>query len=97
MVSGSGDNTIYIWDVKSEKLNSTLQCSSWVHVVKQLSDGRLVSGADDKVISLWDIKTGHLSRVFEGHTSRVSDIIQLADGRIASAGSDDCTIRFWNL
>jgi WD40 repeat protein len=95
--SGSGDNTIRLWDLADRVESASLQGhSDWVTALCVLSDGRLASGSDDKTVRLWDLAAGAESARFEGHTNGVTALCALPDGRLAS-GSRDRTIRLWDL
>ena len=68
-----------------------------VSAVAFLPDGRrALSGSYDNTLRLWDLETGETLRTFEGHTSGVSAVAVLGDGR-ALSGSDDNTLRLWDL
>jgi WD40 repeat protein len=56
LVSGSGDNTIKLWNLHNGELNRTLVGhSDWVYCVAISPDGQtLVSGSWDKTIQLWN-------------------------------------------
>ena len=60
IVSGSGDKTIKIWDIKTGECLNTLEGHSyWVNSVTISPDGKyIVSGSRDKTIKIWDIRKG---------------------------------------
>jgi WD40 repeat protein len=60
-----------------------------------LPDGCLASGSLDNTIRLWDTKTGAETARLEGHSSQVTALCVLPDGRLAS--SADLTIRLWDV
>ena len=74
------------------------------------SDSPYLAAAVGSTVELWDVRASSGSggniygggsrrgpmRVLRGHTSRVSSLGALADGRLASAGGDDTTVRVWN-
>ncbi|MFM5892187.1 MAG: hypothetical protein ACKOQS_28495, partial [Dolichospermum sp.] len=70
LASGSVDDTIKLWDVKTGNLLQTLSDhSSSVCSVAYSPDGQtLASGSDDKTIKLWDVKTGNLLQTLSGHS-----------------------------
>jgi WD40 repeat protein len=97
LASGSDDETIRIWDLKTNAEVARLTCSGGpVNALAVLPDGGLASGSDDEIIRIWDFKTGSEVARFEGHRDWVNTLAVLADGRLAS-GSDDKTIRLWDL
>jgi WD40 repeat protein len=66
----------------------------------QIKDGRLcgshVNWRDtDYSIKIWNLDTNIMESSLEGHTSDISCIIPLQDGRICSC-SDDKSIKIWN-
>ena len=44
---------------------------------------------------MWDAGTGECVRTLKGHTRNVNALVELRDGRLASA-SDDNTVRVWD-
>jgi len=68
IVSGSGDSTIKLWDIKSgEEIRTFEGHSQYVNSVAITPDGKhIVSGSDDETIKLWDINSGEEIRTFEG-------------------------------
>src|SRR5208282_3948707 len=71
LASGSGDNTIRLWDVASgNELRGHTETISSVAIAP---DGRtLASGSGDKTIRLWDLASGKELRRLEGHTGIVT-------------------------
>src|SRR5208282_2897199 len=59
LASGSGDNTIRLWDVATGAETARLEGHSYrVDALCPLPDGRLASGSGDNTIRLWDVATG---------------------------------------
>ncbi|MHC5733241.1 MAG: WD40 repeat domain-containing protein, partial [Nostoc sp.] len=71
LASGSGDNTIKLWDVSTGKAIKTLTGhSSTVNSVGFSPDGKtLASGSGDNTIKLWDVSTGKAIKTLTGHSS----------------------------
>jgi WD40 repeat protein len=106
IVSGSGDNTIKIWDAGSgRELDTFKGHTGGVESVAYSPDGsRIVSGSDDKTIKIWDAETGwrilwtgggHELQSLEGHTSWVRSVVYSPDGSRIVSGSSDDTIKIW--
>ncbi|MCE9583003.1 MAG: hypothetical protein K8T20_10955 [Planctomycetes bacterium] len=61
-------------------------------------DGKLLAVGDfDSTISLFDPATGTLSQTLKGHTGRVTCVAWSPDSRTLASGSDDGSIRFWEV
>ncbi|NCS42520.1 MAG: protein kinase [Microcystis aeruginosa BS11-05] len=71
LASGSGHNTITIWEVATGKELRTLTGhSSRVESVVYSPDGRyLASGSSDDTIKIWEVATGKELRTLTGHSS----------------------------
>lgn len=52
---------------------------------------------EDCTIRRWDVATGQGSLILAGHTQIVRSIVITRDGRRAVSGSDDGTVRVWDL
>jgi predicted NACHT family NTPase len=76
VLSGSGDNTLKLWDAASGQLIRTFEGHTrGVSSIAFSPDGaRVLSGGGDKTLKLWDTATGQLVRTFEGHTRGVSSV-----------------------
>jgi WD40 repeat protein/energy-coupling factor transporter ATP-binding protein EcfA2 len=99
LASGSRDNTIKLWNIRTGKEIRTLQGhNSRVSSVSFSRDGKtLASGSDDKTIKLWNVETGQEIRTFKGHNSIVYSVSFSRDGKTLASGSDDKTIKLWNV
>jgi len=96
LASGSDDNTIKIWNLKTNSLIRTLSGSSG-HVLSLavLNNGYLASGSADKSIQIWNAETGQQIRKLNGHLGEVKSLAVLNNGMLAS-GSLDQSIKIWN-
>lgn len=51
----------------------------------------------DAIVRVWDTATGKLMYTFEGHLAGISTLAWSPDGQWIATGSDDKTIRLWNV
>ncbi|KIM19967.1 hypothetical protein M408DRAFT_30770 [Serendipita vermifera MAFF 305830] len=100
IVSGSHDNTIWVWDAETAEMvaGPFEGHTGWVNSLSFSPDGtRVVSGSGDKKIRVWDAETAEMvAGPLEGHTSSVNSVAFSPDGRRIVSGSDDWTIRVWD-
>jgi hypothetical protein len=98
-LSGSGDNTLKLWDVATGKTMRTFTGHARsVTSVAFAPDGRTaLSGSDDNTLKLWDVATGKTLRTFTGHTDAVRSVTFAPDGRTALSGSNDYTLKLWDV
>ena len=60
-------------------------------------DGRLASGSFDKTIRLWEVTSGAETARLEGHSSAVSALCLLPDGRLAAGTTTLFKMRLTSL
>lgn len=66
-------------------------------------DGRTVVGSlfgDEKkgyAVRVWDVASGRMTRQIVGHVAKVTDVHFLKDGKRIVTGSEDGTVRMWEL
>ncbi len=99
LASGSWDNDICIWDLKTGETIRTLKGhTDAVRTVAFSPDGkRLASGSSDNTIRIWNAETGEAIRTLEGHTNAVVTVAYSPNGmQLASSGRNEGTIRIWN-
>jgi WD40 repeat protein len=99
IASGSEDNTIKLWNLRTGQLLRTLTGhSEGIRSVAISPDGKLLaSGSDDKTIKLWNLDTGKLLRTLTGHSDIVQSVTISPDGKLLASGSNDKTVKLWNL
>ena len=69
-----------------------------IHAVAFNNDGKLVAWGDEAgMISIYDIKQRKVTREYNAHKGRVSDLEFSPDGGLLAAGSFDGTIQMWAL
>lgn len=104
-ILASGGVGLFLWDVATGKLQSTLlkaNVSSMVTSVAISPDGKmLASGGMEKNIRLWDVGSGKPSEpgTLSGVSGEVSSLAfsPLPDATILAAGSSDGSVTLWDL
>ncbi|KAF8058632.1 WD40-repeat-containing domain protein [Lyophyllum atratum] len=98
IISGSGDETVRVWDSARYKHVATLAGhSSYVTSVAMSFDGsRIVSGSGDQTVRLWDASSYTLINTFPGHLTAIWSVAFSPDGTRCASGSGDRTVRLWD-
>ena len=98
LASASWDQTVRLWNVKTEQHLRTLTGhTSEVNSVVFSPDGQTLASASwDGTIRLWNPNNGQLKRTLTGHAGGVASVAFSLDGQTLASGSADSTIRLWN-
>ncbi|KAK4643691.1 hypothetical protein QC761_0070480 [Podospora bellae-mahoneyi] len=98
LASGSGDNTIKIWEVATGSCTQTLEGhGDWVWSVAFSPDSKwLASGsAGDNTIKIWEVATGLCTQTLEGYSGWVTSVAFSPDSKWLALGSEDNIIKIW--
>jgi WD40 repeat protein len=105
----AGLDMLRLWDLGSGKLlrtfhggnenfiGATISIFEGAGSVAFSSDGRRLLSGSEYAVKLWDAATGRLLRTFEGHSGHVFSVALLPDRKRLISGSEDGTIRIWNV
>eukprot|EP00842_Homolaphlyctis_polyrhiza_P003176 jgi/Hompol1/385/HPOL_005305-RA len=93
IISGSRDDSIKIWDMKTGACRNTLYGHAASVLCLQYNDRILVSGSSDANIIVWDLATGSIIRRLTGHLESILNL-QFDESVIVSC-SKDKTIKVW--
>jgi WD40 repeat protein/serine/threonine protein kinase/pSer/pThr/pTyr-binding forkhead associated (FHA) protein len=97
LLSGSADQTLKRWDLKSQSclFSSTGQQGS-ITAIAISPDGSQALSAGQTLI-LWDVNTGEILQSFSGHQGSISSIVFHPNGRYAISGGSDQTLKLWHV
>lgn len=95
LISGSLDNTIRLWCVRTGRCIRTLFGHTEGIWSLSLDKLRIASASHDRCIKTWDTDSGTCKQTFVGHRGAVT-CVQLGDDKIVS-GSDDGDCRIWSF
>ncbi len=99
LASGSWDNTIKLWDVKTGKMRQTLQGHTDLVLSIAFSPNGLLlaSGSADNTIKLWEVSSGNVLKTLREKESWVGSVAFSPDGQTLAAEGADNTIKQWAL
>ena len=102
LVSCSSDLTIKVWDPQNEytcikTLHGHDHAVSSICFLPGNGPVRIASASRDRTIRIWELNTGYCVRTLFGHAEWVRSVQPSQDGRFLVTGSNDQTVRVWNL
>lgn len=107
LASASSDQTIALWEVHTGRcLRTLINEADHVRAIAfsplqspfvQHSDQLLLCSYAGNIVKVWNAHTGELLHQLAGHSSRIWSVAFSPDGLTLISGSEDGTIRLWNV
>jgi Tol biopolymer transport system component len=99
LASGSGDNTVKVWDARTGETMQTLQGHTGrIEAVSFNPEGTiLASGSVDGTVKLWNMKTGENLATLPAHDGGVRCAVIGPDGKTLASGGEDKTVKLWDI
>jgi WD40 repeat protein len=99
IASCSSDKRVIIWDLSSYSIRYNLTGhNSEVYCIKSFPSNLIASGDFNGLIIVWNWSTGEQIFNLTGHTGSLStNSLDLYDEQTLISGSNDKTVKFWNI
>jgi WD40 repeat protein len=98
LASASRDATVKIWDLgNGRELRTYRGSKDPVRALAWSRDGRWIASSAGNEIHLWNPEDGKLKTSLKGHEKPVSTVAFSPDGQTLASGSDDTSVRLWNV
>jgi WD40 repeat protein len=98
LISGGHDKTLRVWDLNSYECIQTIKPAGLgrIMIIIMFNEDELIVGSENN-ISFINYTTGKVTATLKGHTHLIRDLLLLDDFNTLLSGSDDKTLRVWNI
>jgi WD40 repeat protein len=97
ILTGSGDATARLWDLKGNLIKAFIGHSGYVNSVAFSPDGgTILTSSTDRSARIWALN-GKVIHDFKGHNMSVNAAVFSHDGKEILTGSGDGYVRIWDL
>ena len=97
IVTGSGDNTVKLWNLEGKEIQTLKGHSANISRVAFSPDGKTIATAsEDSMVKLWNLE-GKEIQTLKGHSAGVNSVAFSPDGKTIATGSGDNTVKLWSL
>ena len=97
---GHDAGVVVVWDALAGMPLYTYQIDNQAFMIRALAwapDGKRIAANDYETANLWDASTGQKLNLYHGGLGAVQSIAWSLDGIYLALGSEDTTVRVWQL
>jgi len=100
--SGTTQGSLYLWDIRNQKLSQTFQGhdSKITYIIpsnmKETSNMAL-TGSSDTTVRQWDTRQRNSVAIFSGHSAGITCIDLSPNGENFATGSEDGELKLWDI
>lgn len=88
---------VQLWNLQTGEELSALKLNDYNHPLSLSPIGNLLAVGYRQEFALWDVQTKTMIHTFTGHSEYINEIVFSPDGQTIATGSNDSTIKLWNL